>query len=174
MIDYYLHVTSHVFHAVTSCTHFTSYSLLNLVHEIVCEFGLAIQDYMFYDFDEKYVHWLKFGGKMCYNLVFEFYGLKKNVFEKLLNSYSCISFMKSIGLSVFCIRLLMFFKISIFPEFLLIECVSRPIKNSLIFNRCFLPSSIDVRLMLDRSKLKNFQFSVSKVLTKFFSCIIYV
>ena len=43
VIDYYLHITSHVSHAVTSCKHFTSYSLLNLVHEIVCEFGLAIQ-----------------------------------------------------------------------------------------------------------------------------------
>ena len=42
VIDYYLHITSYVSHAVTSCTHFTSYSLLNLVHEIVCKFGLAI------------------------------------------------------------------------------------------------------------------------------------
>ena len=59
VIDYYLHITLHVFHVVTSCTHYTSYFLLNLVHEIVCEFGLAIQDYIFYDFDTKYVHWLK-------------------------------------------------------------------------------------------------------------------
>ena len=59
VIDCYLLITSHVSHALTSCTHFTSYSLLNLVHEIVCEFGLAIQDYIFYDFDTKYVHWLK-------------------------------------------------------------------------------------------------------------------
>ena len=55
MIDYYLYITSHVSHAITSCTHYTSYSLLNLVHEIVCEFGLAIQDYMFFDFNTKYV-----------------------------------------------------------------------------------------------------------------------
>ena len=48
VIDYYLHITSHVSHTFTSCTHYTSYSLLNLVHEIVCEFGLAIQDYVFY------------------------------------------------------------------------------------------------------------------------------
>ena len=101
VIDYYLHITSHVSHDVTSCTHFTSYSLLNLAHEIVCEFGLAIQDYMFFDFDTKYVHWLKFGDKMCHNLVFGSFGLKTSVFEKLLNSYSCISFMKSIGLNVF-------------------------------------------------------------------------
>ena len=60
VIDYYLHITSHVSHAVTSCTHYTSYSLLNLVHDIVCEFGLAIQDYMFLCVDTKYVHWLIF------------------------------------------------------------------------------------------------------------------
>ena len=56
VINYYLHITSNVSHAITNYTHFTSYSLLNLVHETVCEFGLAIQDYMFYDFDTKYVH----------------------------------------------------------------------------------------------------------------------
>ena len=55
VIDYYLHITSHISHAVTSCTHFTSYYLLNLVHEIVCEFGLAIQDYVSMVFDAKYV-----------------------------------------------------------------------------------------------------------------------
>ena len=55
VIDYYLHITSHVSHVVTSCTHYTSYSLLNLVHEI--------QNYMFFDFDTKYIHWLNFGGQ---------------------------------------------------------------------------------------------------------------
>ena len=59
MIDYYLHTTPHISHVVTSCTHFISYSLLNLVYEIVCEYGLAIQDYIFYDFDTKYVQGLK-------------------------------------------------------------------------------------------------------------------
>ena len=48
VIDCYLHITLHVSHAVTSYTHYTSYSLLNLVHEIVCEFSLVIQDYVFY------------------------------------------------------------------------------------------------------------------------------
>ena len=47
--------------------------------------------------------------------------LKTHVFEKHLNLVSCISFMKSIDLSVLCIKLLLFFKISIFLEFRLIE-----------------------------------------------------
>ena len=59
VIDYYLHISPHVSYVVTSCTHFISYSLLNLVYEIVCEYGLAIQDYIFYDFDTKYVQGLK-------------------------------------------------------------------------------------------------------------------
>ena len=48
VIDYYLLITSHVSHTFTSFTHFTSYYLLNLVHEIVCDFVLAIQYYVFY------------------------------------------------------------------------------------------------------------------------------
>ena len=50
-IDHYLLITSHVFQAIASYTHYTSYSLLNLsysllnlVHDIVCELVVAIQD----------------------------------------------------------------------------------------------------------------------------------
>ena len=153
VIDYYLHITSHVSHVVTSCTHFTSYSLLKLVHEIVCEVGLAIQDYMFFDFDTKYVHWLKVWDKLCHNLVFGSSKLKASVFEKLLNSYSCISFMKSIGLSVFYIKLLLFFKNSIFLEFQSIECVFWPIENSLNFFCLVSLGSIDSQLALDQLNL---------------------
>ena len=48
LIDYYLHITLYISHALTSCTHFTSYSLLSFVHGIVSESGLATQDYVFY------------------------------------------------------------------------------------------------------------------------------
>ena len=82
VIDYYLHIISHIFHVVTSCTHYTSYSLLNLVHEIECEVGLAIQDYMFLDFDTKHVYWLSFVDKKCKNLVFGRSWLNSNVFWK--------------------------------------------------------------------------------------------
>ena len=65
MIDYYLLITLHVSHAFTSCTHFTNYSLLNLVHEFVCEFGLAIQDYVFYGV------WCKIWFRVGKNCVFD-------------------------------------------------------------------------------------------------------
>ena len=44
LIDFYLHITSHVSQTFASCTHYTNYSLLNLVHYIVCDLVVAIQD----------------------------------------------------------------------------------------------------------------------------------
>ena len=44
VIDYYLLITSCVSQDFASCTHYTSYSLLNLVHYIVCDLVMAIQD----------------------------------------------------------------------------------------------------------------------------------
>ena len=43
VIDCYSHITSHVSQAFASCTHYTSYSLLNIVHVIVCVYGLTNQ-----------------------------------------------------------------------------------------------------------------------------------
>ena len=42
VINYYLHITSHISQVITSCTHYTNYSLLNLVHDIVCDLVVAI------------------------------------------------------------------------------------------------------------------------------------
>ena len=44
VIDHYLLITSHVPQAIASCTHYISFSLLNLVHDIVCGIVVAIQD----------------------------------------------------------------------------------------------------------------------------------
>ena len=44
VIDHYLLISSHVSHAIASYTHYTSYSLLNLVYYIVCDLVMAIQD----------------------------------------------------------------------------------------------------------------------------------
>ena len=54
VIDYYLHITPHVSHVVTSCIHSTSYSLLNLVHEIVCELVWPSKIMFSMVFDAKY------------------------------------------------------------------------------------------------------------------------
>ena len=43
VIDCYSYITSHVSKTFTSCTHYTSYSLLNIVHVIVCVYGLTNQ-----------------------------------------------------------------------------------------------------------------------------------
>ena len=43
VIDFYSHITSHVSQAFASCTYYTSYSLLNFVHVIVCVYGLTNQ-----------------------------------------------------------------------------------------------------------------------------------
>ena len=109
--DYDLHITSHVYHAITNCTHYTSYFLLNLVHKIVSEVDLTIQDYMFLDVDTKYVCWLIFEDKLIEKLVFGRFELNSSVFEKLLISYSCISFIKQCALKSLCIKMLCFSKI---------------------------------------------------------------
>ena len=44
MIDYYLQITSHVSQVIACWTYYISYSLLNLVHDIVCDLVVAIQD----------------------------------------------------------------------------------------------------------------------------------
>ena len=43
VIDCYSHITSHVSQVFASRTHYTSYSLLNIVHVIVCVYGLTNQ-----------------------------------------------------------------------------------------------------------------------------------
>ena len=55
VLDFYLHITSHVSQAFASCIHYTNYSFLNLVHYIVYDFVVAIQDWKFLDIDAKCV-----------------------------------------------------------------------------------------------------------------------
>ena len=61
VLDYYLQITPHVSHAFTSCTHFTSYSLLSFVHEILRELVWSSKIIHFVMFDAKFVEgWFKF------------------------------------------------------------------------------------------------------------------
>ena len=117
VIDYYLYINSHVSQTIVSYTHYTSYSLLNFVHDmcvnllwpskIIC--SLILMQNMFNV-------WV-FGDKLVEKLIFGRSGLNLRVFEKLLISNSCISFMKYCALRSFCIKLLYFSKISFFQNF---------------------------------------------------------
>ena len=69
------YVMNSVSHAITSCTHYTSYSLLNLVHDIMCESVLAIQDYIFLDFNAKCVNVCVFEDNLIEKLVFGIFEL---------------------------------------------------------------------------------------------------
>ena len=57
---------------------------------------------------------MRFEDKLIENLVFGRSRLNSSVFEKILISYSCISFMKYCSLRSFCIKLLCFSKIWFF------------------------------------------------------------
>ena len=130
VLDYYLHITSHVFQVFAKCTHYTSYSLLNFVHFIVCDFVVSIQDWKFLDFNAKCVWSLRFKEILIGNLIFGRSGFNTSVFEKHFISYSCILFIIYCALRSFCIKMLCFSKNWFFQ----------------IFDR--------LNLLLDRSKLQ--------------------
>ena len=117
VIDCYSHITSHVSQAFASCTHYPSYSLLNLVHYIVCDFVVSIQDWKFLDFNAKCVWSLRFKEILIENLIFGRSGFNTSVFEKHFISYSCILFIIYCTLRSFCIKMLCFSKICFFQNF---------------------------------------------------------
>ena len=119
VIDFYLYITSHVSQAFASCTHYTSYSLLNIVHVIVCVFrsdqpSLKLLWVLFVQ--NIFCVW-DFKGRMVENLNFGKTGFKTCVLEKHFISYSCILFIKFYTLRSFCINLLCFSKTCFFQNF---------------------------------------------------------
>ena len=116
VIDFYLHITSHVSQAFASCTHYTSYSLLNSVHVIECDFGLANQVWKFLEFYANMFDVWEFKDNWWKILILEKLG-SKSVFEKYFISYLCILFIKFNALRSFCIKLLWFSKICFFQNF---------------------------------------------------------
>ena len=99
-------------------------------------------------FDAKYV--FKGWQKLCFwwlKTLFWCFGLKTHVFEKHLNSFLCISFMKFLGLSSLCIIFCNFSKKLVFQNFYPLSVIfdqskiSKIFKSSfclirLVFNRC--------------------------------------
>ena len=86
----YSHIISHVSQVFARFTHYTSYSLLNIVHVIVCVFGLTNQVCKYFEFLCKTDLMLENLWRMFENLNFGKTKFKTCVFEKICISYSCI------------------------------------------------------------------------------------
>ena len=125
VLNCYSHITSHASQVFTSFTHYTSYSLLNIVHVIVCVFGLTNQVCKYFEFLYKIDLILENLWRMFENLNFGKTRFKTCVFEKLYISYSCISFIFFNALRILCKNLAVFFKTVFFLGFRSIETVFR-------------------------------------------------
>ena len=80
----YTHITSHVSQAFASCTHYTSYSLLNIVHVTVCVIGLTNQVCKYFEFFMQNKFWcLKIYGKWMKILILGKLGLKLGFWKTL-------------------------------------------------------------------------------------------
>ena len=90
VLNCYSHITSHVSQVFDSFTHYTSYSLLNIVHINVCVFGLNNQVCKYFEFLCKTNLMLENLWRMFENLKFGITGFKTCVSENLCISYSCI------------------------------------------------------------------------------------
>ena len=91
VVDRYSHITSHVSQAFASCTHNTSYSLLNIVHVIVCVFGLINQVWkILWVLCKNYLLLEKKKGEIVWNLNFGKTRFKICVLEKNFILYSML------------------------------------------------------------------------------------
>ena len=100
---------------------------------------------------------MRFEVKLFENLVFGRSRSNSRVFEKNFISYSCILFIKHYALRSFYIKMLCFSNIWFFQISIDQTCCSTDRKCIKILGLNLL-GSIGIRSMLDRLKLKNFQF----------------
>ena len=114
MVDFCSHITSHVSQVFASFTHYTNYSLLNIVHVIVCVFGLTNQVCKYFEFLCKTDLMLENLWRMFENPNFGKTGFKTYVFEKLCISYTCILFIFFNAWRSLCIKLGCFSKLFFF------------------------------------------------------------
>ena len=122
VIDFCSHITSQVSQAFTSCTHNTSYSLLNIVHVIVCVFGMTNKVWK--------ILWVlcktdllleKKKGEIVWNLNFGKTRFKICVLEKNFILYSMLW-------GMFSKNQVIFLKRCFFPDFRLIQSNFRSIE----------------------------------------------
>ena len=110
---------------------------------------------------------MSFGDKLVEKLVFGRSGLNSSVFEKILISYSCISFMKYFVLRSYCKKIALFLKNLSFPDFLIDRSSYSTDQNCDKNIGLNLLSSIGARLMLDRSNLFFYQSKLNFDWSKF-------
>ena len=142
MFNCYSHITSHVSQVFASFTHYTNYSLLNIVHVIVCVFGLTNQVCKYFEFLCKTDLMLENLWRMFENPNFGKTGFKTYVFEKLCISYTCILFIFFNAWRSLCIKLGCFSKLFFFQNF---------DRSRLLFDQSKLVLNIQVSLCLFRS-----------------------
>ena len=180
----YTHITSHVSQTFTSCTYYTSYSLLNIVHVIVCVFGLTNQVCKYFVFLCKTNLMLENLWKMFDDLNFGKTGFK-TLFLKYISSHThafCSSISMLWGVSKMCLWI---FQNCVFSQnfvglclFWLIQYIFRSIESVLkLFKEAFVWFNWS-KLILDQSKLfwnclKNFKepsvcFDQSKIVDQVF------
>ena len=94
VIDFYSHITSHVSYVFASRTHYTGYSLLNIVHVIVCVYGLTNQVFLQSLWIMCKLNLLLENLWRMQNFVFGNIGLKNSCLENHIISYSCIFVLK--------------------------------------------------------------------------------
>ena len=160
VLNCYTHITSHVTQVFASCTHYTSYSLLNIVHVIVCVFrsDQPILKLLWVLFVQNIFCVWAFKGRMVENLNFGITGFKTCVLEKIFISYSCIFIL------LYSMLWGVFSKIRLF---FLKRCFSRFSIDPICFsiNRNFFLNFLWASVCFDQSKLI---FDQSKIVNELF------
>ena len=152
VIDFYLHITSHVFQACFSCTPYTNYYLLNFVHGIVCDFGLANQVWKFLGFYAKHVCCFENLRIIDWKSYFWENWVQNKCFWKVFHLILMHFIHKILCFEEFLQKNALFFKKLVFPEFRSIEPISQLIEIA-IKVLDWLCVSISSRLLLDQSKV---------------------
>ena len=127
VIDFYLHITSNVSQVFASCSHYTSYSLLNFVHVIVCDFGLANRVWKFLEFMQNVFEAWEF-KENCLKILFWETGFKISVFENHSSHTHAFYSQNTMLWRVFAQNCFVFQKKLVFPEFWSIKPVSQSIE----------------------------------------------
>ena len=119
----------------------------------MCEFGLAIQDYILYDFDTKCIHWIETLGVKCVKILFLKFFVENKCFSKTFKLI-LMHFIHEINwFDCFLHKTSAVFQKILFSRLLIDRMCFLTNKKSLEFLSLVLPGSIAPRLVLNQSNL---------------------